>query len=134
MLMLTSGRVRFDGVPWTHTRSVRIDRAAERTIVEHADTGPHITFADVPAVRVSITIVQEIESDDLAPPAPADEGILLIEAPPSGSDLGGRRVRCRALVTSVRYDLASAKPATRTIELIALSTSPATDPITIELI
>lgn len=131
MLILNPERVTFGTLRIEHVSALAVDRAPEREVVERGDGGPHITFADVPEQRITITVVQTLERDAPAAPLPGQAGLLSWSAAPGSSDAGRLRASAQAVVLRVRHDLLQRRAATRAITFLAVSADGAADPITV---
>lgn len=133
MLILSPRRVRFDTMEWTDVSLIAIDRAAAREAIEWSDLGPHPIFADVPEQRTTIRIVRHLDRGDLAAPAPGLAGELVFEVSPAATEAGRRTHAAQCVVLGVRHELGAGTrgpAAVQTIELIALSTDGAAEPLT----
>jgi hypothetical protein len=129
MLLLAPEIVRFESHAWDDVASLAIDRAAKRIIEEHSDLGPFATFADVPEQSITIRVQRRITADDLDDPPLGEAGELTFSIGPPAAALARKRITVSCVLTSIRSDLPSAKPATRTLTFLATSDG-ATDPIT----
>ncbi|MBX3388072.1 MAG: hypothetical protein KF691_01310 [Phycisphaeraceae bacterium] len=129
MLFLNPSQLSLLSIDLPDIDSVSIDRLAHREIVEWSDSGPFAIFADIPEVKVEITITQRLEREfTLAGPKPGEQGTLEFIISPNASHAHRQKVSAQVVVRSIRNDLA-AKPE-RIISLAALSPNGATDPIT----
>jgi hypothetical protein len=138
MLILNPPTVAFGNRTWPNVRSVVVERAATREIVEWSDDGRFPTFADVPEQRVDVRVVQELAAEDVSSPIPGEAGTLVFHTAPGAADASRRTATAWCVVLSVKYDLAGApsdfraiRTPTREIRLTAVSTSGDTDPITV---
>ncbi len=137
MLALNPSTVTFNLRTFADVSLIALDRAAEKLIEEWSDAGPHTTFVDVAEQRTTIRIVQSISLGDLAgsqptdPPALGESGNLVFFTAPSATSANRRMVTIPAVVTSVRHDL-GAKPATRTVTLVAVSSAGGVDPVVVD--
>jgi hypothetical protein len=154
MLLLHPDSVSLDAVPLAGVVSVAVDRAAEAPVVEFSDAGPHAVFADVPAQRVTVTLVQELAREDLGPrpgtpgasaslvfgtePAPGARLTLRITLAAGGADAVRRRATIDAVLLSSAHAVKPARggapgsargSATRTLVFVALSADGAADPV-----
>jgi hypothetical protein len=130
MLLLNPRTVRFGQATWENISAAIIDRAPHKTIEEWSDSGPYATFADCPEQRTRITILQELNSEDVTAPRPGDSATLTLYTSP-GADRGRKKVSCAAVVLAVIHELSLKKGALRTIQLAAISPDGSTDPITL---
>lgn len=130
MLLMNPARVTFGAATWEHVVWLGVDRQAESTLLEWSDLGPYAVFADVPERRVIIRVVQELTGEDLGGPAPGELGTLTAVTAPNGADGGRRRVTAQAVVTRITHEL-SGRGARRFIDLTAVSSDGAADPVTI---
>lgn len=138
MLILNPPTVVFGNRAWPNIRSIVVERAATREIVEWSDDGRFPTFADVPEQRVDLRLVQELTGEDATSPIPGEAGTLMFSTAPGAADSARRTLTAWCVVLSVKYDLPapasdarSTKAPTREIRLTAVSTSGDTDPVTI---
>lgn len=131
MLILNPSRVRFAGAAWEDVTRVAVDRAATRKVVEWGDAGPHVVLADVPEQTVTITVERQLARDGFDAPRPGESGELTLYASPVGSEAGRVRVRATCVVLAVTHELSARKGALRVVELIAVSTDGAADPVVI---
>lgn len=130
MLILNPDIVIFQGDTLEGVLAVALDRRPAKEVVEHDDLGPHATFADVPEQRVELTVRQELRRGDLSLMAPGDEGTLELWTAPGASDAGRRKLTASVVCLRIEHDLTRKAPV-RMMRFIAVSTSSATDPITI---
>lgn len=130
MFLLSPTRVSLGALVLQNVAAVSIDRAPFREAVEFSDAGPHATFADIPEQKVLITIQQHLTATDIAAPLPSASATLTIHARPNASDAGSITMQSTVVVRACTHTL-SPKGATRTLSLIAISSSGTTDPITI---
>ncbi len=131
MLILNPARVRFAGAAWEDVTRIAIDREAARPIAEWGDAGPHVVLADVPEQRVRITIERQLVRDGMDGPRPGESGELTFYASPAGSEAGRVRVRATGVVIAVTHELSGRKGAIRTVELLAVSSDGAADPVAV---
>ena len=131
MLILNPDIVKFAGERMEGVVAVALDRRPAREIVEFDDLGPHVTFADVPEQRVEVVVRQELRAGDLGAMAPGDAGLLELWTGPGASDAGRRKLSATAVCLRIEHDLSRRAGAARTIRFIAISSSSATDPVTI---
>jgi hypothetical protein len=137
MLILNPQAVKFGPTTWEDVAAITIDRAAERTILEWTDSGPHPALADVPEQLVTIKVTRRLLRDDLSSPAPGQSAELVFCTSPTAAQGGRKRARATVVVTSVVHQLtgqrSGADPgALRTITMLCISSDGAADPITIE--
>ena len=130
MIVLRPDRVEFDGKSWDGVVRVAIDRVSARTVEGYDETGQYATLIDVAKQRVVVRVTQEIDSEQLEMPIPGEMGELELVGL-SGSDVRSRRLRCVGVVESVQNKI-SDYGATRTITLLAQSTSGEVDPIEVD--
>lgn len=134
MLILSPQLVRFDSQEWTDVSLIAIDRVAAREAIEWSDLGPHPMFADVPEQRTTIRLVRRLDRGDLSAPAPGQLGALSFEVSPAATEAGKRIHTAQCVVLSVRHELSTGPKgpsAMQTIELVALSSDGAADPVAI---
>lgn len=132
MLVLHPSDVTLLGAPLPGVESIAVSRTATKFVVERADTGPHPVFADAPEQAAEIVIVRAIEGPLPPGPLPGQQGALVFVGALSGADGPARRVSATVVVRSVRIELARRKGGAQRIELLAISTTGAADPITIQ--
>ncbi len=132
MLILNPRHVRFGSLELEDVRSVAIDRAASRQVVEWSDLGPHAVFADAPERKVTIKLVRELSRDGLDGPLPGDAQTFSLRTSANASDAGGSAISSSAVVMRVTHELTGQSGALQRIELIAISASGDQDPVTIE--
>lgn len=130
MLLLNPRLVQFGPHAWDDVAAVTIDRAAARLAEEWGDLGPHAAFADVPELRTTIRIVQELLRDDLDAPLPGTQDELTLHTSPAWADGGRRKLTARAIITRIEHEVSLKRGAIRTITLLAISEDGADDPIT----
>lgn len=141
MLILHPRTVRFGTMAIEQVVAVTLDRTAARDAVEWTDHGPHPTFADVPAVRTTVTLRQQLHREDLAPAAsettplrPGTQAALTIVTAPAASDQSRRKLTATAVLLSAETQLkgGEASPAaTRTLTFVLISSDGAAEPCTI---
>lgn len=130
--LVTFGELTLDGVA-----AITIDRAAGREAVEFSDSGPHVTFADIPEQRTHITVSRRLDRPEFQTPVPGDQADLSFIAAAGAHDSARTRIRAMCVVREVRHDVNEssrdrAAAARQTLTLIAISPDGATDPITLE--
>ncbi len=130
MLALNPRSVKFATAVWENVTSVALDRAADKVVAEVSDLGPHVVFVDVPEQRVTVRVTADLQLDDLAPPRPGDSGTLAFFTSPAGTDGGRKKVSMTAAVVGVRHP-STPRGFSRVIDLIAVSSEGAADPVTI---
>ena len=131
MLIVDPREVSFGAVTWAGVTSVAIERSAAKSFAEFGAVGPHVVLADVPEQRVEVTVVQEFLADDMDAPVPGEAGALSFETALNGSDAGRRSVSMTAVVMRVRYSASRKSGSVRTVELLAVSSDGAADPVTV---
>ena len=131
MLILNPRQLTFANETWPNISLVTIDRKCARPAINWSDNGPHPTFVDAPEQQVEVQVVMEVEREDLDTPRPGDLGTLTFETSPTASDAARRRITMTAVITNVTHELSLRRGALRTIDLIAVSSDGATDPIAI---
>ena len=129
MLILNPRQVTFAGSPWNDVTLIALDRTAARLVIDHSDHGPHPTLADAPQQRTTLRVVMDLPGLDA--PTPGDTGTLTFTTSPTASDASAQTLSATCVVTGVTHEIAFKRPPTRTIELIALSSDGAADPITL---
>jgi len=128
MLTLHPTTVRFDATPWPDVVRIAVERSTPRLVLDRADAGPHPTFADAPEVTTTITVTSDVPRGDPAAPIPGDRGLLAFVSAPAATS-AARHHACTAVVTRVAYASSPRSGAVRTVELVALSSDGAADPI-----
>lgn len=131
MLVLHPTDVSLLDAPLPGVESIAVSRAATKFIAERTDAGPHPVFADAPEQAVEIIIVRAFDGPQPPGPLPGQQGALLFTGALSGADGPARRVSATVVVRAARIELSRSKGAAQRIELLALSTSGAADPIAI---
>ncbi len=129
MLLLSPEIVRFESHAWEDVSALAIDHIPKRIVEDHSDLGPFATFADVPEQSIHIRVQRRVTADDLDAPTLGQSGLLTFYIGPPAADLQRKRVAITCVLTSIRSELPTAKPATRTLTFIATSNG-ATPPIT----
>ena len=132
MLILHPADVTLLGAPLPGVESISVSREAVRFVTERTDAGPHTVFADAPEQAVEITILRAIEGQQPPGPIPGQQGALLFTGALSGADGPARRISATVVVRSARIELSRRKGAGQRIDLLALSTDGAADPITVQ--
>lgn len=132
MLVLNPRQVTFDGERWEDVTAVSIDREAAREVVEWGDLGPHVVLADAPEQRVTVKVTQQVVRDDIDSPRPGDAGELSFHTSPAGTDAGRRRVRASVVVVRCAHEVGQKAGAVRVVEMVAVSSDGAADPIVVE--
>lgn len=130
----------FDGAVLEGVASVAVERTASRELEDWQDSGRYCVFADVPEERVRVKLVQEVEGQLLDGLAPGDSGTLVIETSLGAGDASRTRVTLTGVVMDVRYALPSrvrgggsnAGGASRSVEVLGVSSDGSTDPVTVE--
>lgn len=132
MLVLNPRQVTFAGERWEDVTAVAIDRDAAREVVEWGDLGPHVALADVPEQRITVKVTQQVSRDDIDSPRPGDAGELTFYLSPAGTDAGRRRVRANVVVLRCLHEIGQKAGAVRVVEMVAVSSDGAADPIVVE--
>lgn len=131
MLILHPREVSFASVPWKGVASVVVDRVATKVVAEGGDSGPHAVFVDCPEQRVTVRVSMDITDDSIAAPDLGTLGVLEFATAPTGVNAARARVTASAVVTGVVHELSLKKGAVRTVELVAVSSNGAADPVTL---
>ncbi|MBL8765354.1 MAG: hypothetical protein JNM07_13925 [Phycisphaerae bacterium] len=131
MLALNPTVVRFGDQVWEDVTALAIDRAAERAVEHWGDLGPHAVLVDVPEQRVTIRVVRRVTRDEPADVRPGAAADFVAYTAPAGSDAARRKISAAAVAVSCRTELSERSGATRTIELVAVSSDGAQDPVTV---
>ncbi len=129
MLVLNPSSVSFAGTVWPGVTLVTISRAAQKQVTEWSDAGPHVVLADVPEQVVKLRVEAELKEGDANGPAPGASGTLSVTTSPNASDAGKRVISATVVVAAVSYEVSAKRGAVRTVELVAISSDGATDPI-----
>ena len=129
MLFLFPKEAGFGSATWSNVTSVAIERKAEKSFLEFADGGSHVVLADVPEQRVSVTVIQELLSDDMDEPSPGEQGLLSFETAPNASGAGRKRVSMTAVVLGVDYQVSRKAGSVRRVDLVAVSADGVADPV-----
>lgn len=130
MIWLTPTSITLGTLTLTDVVAVAIDREAKRRIEEHADTGPHLVFADVPEQRVWVRITRRLARSEALPLSPGDSVSLSFRTAPGASASGGRRVTATVVITDIDHSLSASGVATQRISALAVAPDPGTDPVT----
>jgi hypothetical protein len=131
MLILNPRQVTFANENLPNVTLIAIDRTSTRLAVSWTDNGPHPTFADAPEQQVDIKVVMDVESEDVDVPRPGELATLTFVTSPTASDASRRHVSMTAVVIGVSHELSLKRGAVRTVDLIAISTDGAADPISV---
>lgn len=130
MLVLDPTKVRFAGGDLEGVRLVAVDRVAGTELVEFADDGPHVTFADVPEQKVVVKLVRRMATGTLNGPKPGDEGTLSLETAIGRTDGSRSSVSATVVVTKVQHGV-TREGVEQTVTFVAVSSSGGTDPVTV---
>ena len=128
-IWLNPEQVVFDGQTLTSVKSVRMERRAERPVMETEGIGSHLVFADAPSVRTEITIERELTTALESEPLPGAMGTLEFETARGRTNAERRTLNTKAVVLSTTVSLSRAHQSMQTIRFIAISNSGAVDPI-----
>lgn len=136
MLILHPAVVKFGSTILENIAAVTLDRSPQKDVVEWSDNGPYAVMADVPEQKVTATLRQRLNREDINAPEPGSSGTLSVSTAPTAGDTGRRRLTASAVVLSCTHDIDGAwgrqqPTATRVIKLILLSPDGSTDPVTI---
>ena len=139
MLVLNPADVRFTDSAgpqtWQDVDHIAIERSAEREFVEWTEDGPHPTFADAAEQRVTLRITQQLAGDDLDALEPGQQGTLAFETGRNISNADRKAVTLTAVVTSIKYAVETKdsprRRSTRTVDLVAVSSSGSADPVSV---
>ncbi len=131
MLWLTPSDVFIDDAELTGVDAISVDRKADELIIEHAETGPQVIFADVVRQTVHVRIRRRVPATSDVDVLPGDEVVLRFRSAPSNSDARGRDVRIRMVISALLTERATRQASTQTIQAIAIASTPTTDPVEI---
>ncbi|XVJ58421.1 MAG: hypothetical protein HEQ23_03080 [Tepidisphaera sp.] len=137
MLMLMPRSVKFGATTIESVTAVAIDRAPDKLIADRGDGGPHITFADVPEQRVTVSVRQHLIREDVTDLKPGASGTLAVWTAPAASETARRKLSGVAVLLSSETELrsgasaASGVVATRVLRFLMVSADGAADAITI---
>ncbi|MFN0011803.1 MAG: hypothetical protein ACKVS8_09195 [Phycisphaerales bacterium] len=129
MLILQPSTVSFGSLVLDDVASVAIDRACVKLVESWGDLGPYCTFADAAEVRVTIRIVQRVQSSIAEPASIGDQVSLAVVSGPNTSQAQRLKLSAEAVVKSIEHAIGSragaardgAASATREITLVAVS-------------
>lgn len=131
MVIIKPSGVTFGTQAWSDVTSVVIDREAEKAVVEWTDAGPHVAFADVPAQRVTVRVERPVASPaEVDGPKPGDLQTLAVQWSRGVSSAADLVMTARCVALRVTHEV-TGKGVTRRVELVAVSTDGARDPVTI---
>ena len=130
MLWIDPDNVTLGALPLPGVSAITVDRRAERAAVEWSDFGPHAVFADVPEQRTTIRLTRTMRPGDTLAPRPGDLATLRFRAAPSLAASGAVAISTDSVVLSVSHAADTKRGMTQTIDLLALSSDGALDPIT----
>lgn len=131
MYILYPTGVTFGSASWPNVQSITIDRAAQRRVIGHGDSGPYPTFADVPEQVIELTIVQELQAGDgFDAPLPGQGGDLSFKAAKGAADARARSVVVPIVVLAVKHVISTTR-AQRTIIGVAVSSNGVNDPVSV---
>ncbi|MBI1190680.1 MAG: hypothetical protein GC200_08395 [Tepidisphaera sp.] len=131
MLVLNPSSVTFGSATWSNVTALVIERAAQKQVTEWSDNGPHAVLADVPEQVVKVRVVSEVVSGDPNGPSTGASGVLTATTGPNASDALRRVISIAAVVVGVSYELSQKKGAVRTVDLVAVSSDGASDPVSV---
>lgn len=131
MLVLNPASVTFGSATWENVTAIVIERAAQKQVTEWSDNGPHPVLADVPEQVVKIRVVSEVVGDDANGPSPGVSGALRAITGRNASDALRRVISATAVVVGVSYEVSLKKGAVRTVDLVAVSSDGAADPVSV---
>lgn len=131
MLVLNPSSVTFGNATWSNVTALVIERAAQKQVTEWSDNGPHAVLADVPEQVVTIRVVSEVVNDDANGPSPGASGVLKATTGRNASDALRRVITASVVVVGVAYEVSLKKGAVRTVELVAVSSDGASDPVSV---
>lgn len=131
MLVLNPSSVMFAGAAWPNVTLVTVSRSPQKQVTEWSDAGPHVVLADVPEQLVKVRVESEVRDGDANGPSPGAGGTLTVTTSPNGSDAGRRVISMYAVVAAASYEVSLKRGAVRTVDLVAVSSDGAADPITV---
>jgi hypothetical protein len=131
VLIVDPREVSFGSATWGRVTSVAIERRAAKSFAEYGADGPHVILADVPEQRVEVTVVQELLADDMDAPVPGELAALSFETALNSSSSGRKTVSMNAVVLGVKYGVSRKTGSVRTVELLAVSSDGAADPVSV---
>lgn len=129
MIVLSPREVSLIGRTLTGVESVTVSRRARKVIEEWSDAGQFCVMADVPEQRVSVTLRRVITADEAWSPAPGQAGAVSFRVGPSAAAPRGRTVSAAVVVLSVEHEAGAAGGVGQRIEMVAVSSTGAVDPI-----
>lgn len=129
MLWIDPRDVTFGALALASVSTISVDRKAERATVEWSDFGPHAVFADVPEHRTTVRITRTVHPGDALAPKPGELATLKFRVGASLTESGARTITTDAVVLGVSHAADTKRAMTQTIDLVALSSDGAIDPI-----
>lgn len=134
MLLLHPAAVTLDGSPLPAVTAIAISRKAKSVLTDFTDNGPHPTFADVPERVTTITITRHPPEPDDASSALSlgDQVELVCSAKRAPDAPHAMRISASVVITAIESALTTGKALVQTISAVAVSSSGAADPVTIE--
>ena len=131
MVIIKPTGVAFGVQPWGDVTSVVIDREAAEEVVEWTDAGPHVAFADVTRQRVRVKVERPVGSpSEVDSPRPGEMQTLGVQWSRGHSSAAELALTARCVVVRVTHEV-TGKGVTRRVELVAVSSDGARDPVTI---
>jgi len=134
MLLLHPTQITLDSTPLPAVTAVAISRKAKSLITDFTDNGPHPSFADVAQLLTTITITRHLPQPDDAGASLAlgDQLDLAFTARRTPDAPHALRFTARIVITAIESALTDSKALAQTITAVAVSTTSASDPLTIQ--
>lgn len=132
MLILNPTAVELGSLAMGGVSSLTVDRQSVTPLEQWGAGGPWCRLVDSPKRRVSITIKLEPAAPLDAGPALGSQAELRAFFGPASGDRLRRRLRATCVVVAVTHQHPPGRAPVRTVELLAVSPSGATDPVVIE--
>lgn len=131
MIWLNPTNVSLDTVTLEEVRAVAVDQKHDKLIAEYTDNGPHPAFVDVPERRAVIKLRRRILGNENLPIAVGDQRTFQMRTAPSGTSAPGVVLTASVVITAIGYKLERHDGAEQTIDLIAVSSDGAADPVSV---
>ena len=124
-------RVVFGSTVLEKVRAIRLERRAERFIIDGSTEGPYIIFADASEIRTELIVEREPAGGVELPLIPGGIGVMRFEVARGRSDGLRREISLTAMVLKSSIAYSRDRHATATERFLALSADGVTDPLTI---
>lgn len=129
MIWISPELVQLGSLVLDNVEMVAIERRARHVVLEQSDLGPHVTFADVPAMRVDVRILRRVVETETLSLQPGDAVALTMRVSAGASAAGIVKITATVVITGIDYELSKSKGGMQRVVATAVSIDGVLDPI-----